>query len=602
MIARLINGLDDDLPAGTRLGPYRIVSPLGAGGMGRVYRALDTRLGREVAIKTLSGTRTDEPRQRRRFDREAQLGSVVSHPHVLMVLDVGEWGGRPFIVSELLEGRSLREHLRAGVLPPRQAVDWAVQICRGLSAIHSRGIVHRDLKPENVFVTTEAWIKILDLGLAAPAPDDEGFAGLHTTEDAPIGGTTAYMAPEQVRRQPIDARADIFACGVMLYEMLGRRRPFDEETAAETMTAILRREPTPLDRLQPALPVPLVRVVERCLRKRPEERFHSAHDLGLALEASLGSVGREGVARPRPESPGPPRSWVLAAALLTAVTSPAWWWTTRGPDTKNVVYATIEDPALVRYEPQQGRFVPFLGSIAADGVEFSRDGRWVTYTSFPEGELWRARATGADARRLTSAPLRVALPRFSPDRTRIAFSARTKGRPWQIHIVPADGGPVEVLSPENVGDPNWSPDGRTLFMGAVTGHPGPIREWDVEKQRQTLVPDSHGLFSPRPSPDGRYLAALDLQTYELAIRDQRTGTWTRRHRGAVAYPAWSRDGSWLLVRRNDGFSRVDPASGREEPLARLGGILLAGGEWGAWSGIGPDDTPLVLVSKDPSGA
>jgi hypothetical protein len=167
--------------------------------------------------------------------------------------------------------------------------------------------------------------------------------------------------------------------------------------------------------------------------------------------------------------------------------------------------------------------------------------------------------------------------------------------------VPADGGPIEVLAPENVGDPNWSADGRRIFMGAVTGHPGPIREWDLESQRQTLVPDSHALFSPRPSPDGRYLAALDLQTYELAIRDQRTGTWTRRHSGAVAYPSWSRDASWLLVRRNDGFVRVDPESGREEPVAPLGGVVLAGAEWGAWSGIGPDDTPLALISKDQFG-
>jgi WD40 repeat protein len=407
------------------------------------------------------------------------------------------------------------------------------------------------------------------------------------------------MAPEQVRRQPLDARADIFACGVMLYEMLGRRRPFDEETAAETMTAILRREPAPLDRVQPALPVPLVRVVERCLRKRPEERFHSAHDLALSLEASLGAVVPEGVARRDRAAAAPRGAW--AAALLLAVASPAWWLTTRVADQRNVVYATAEDPALVRYEPEQGRFVPFLG-VAAEGVDFSRDGRWITYTTFPEGELFRARATGGEARRLTSAPLRVALPRWSPDGTRIAFAARTEGRPWQVHVMPAEGGPIEVLPPQNVGDPNWSPDGRTLFMGAVTGHPGPILEWDLESRRQTLVPDSHGLFSPRPSPDGRYLAALDLDTYELAIRDQRTGAWTRRHSGAVAYPAWSRDGSWLLVRRNDGFARVDPASGGEQPLARLAGVMLAGGEWGAWSGIAPDDTPLVLVSRDPFGA
>jgi hypothetical protein len=602
---RPINRLDDGLPAGTRLGPYRILGPLGAGGMGRVYRALDTRLGREVAIKTLDGTRT-EPRQLRRFDREAQLASVVTHPHVLMVLDVGEQDGRPYIVSELLQGRSLREHLRGGVLATGQAVGWAVQVCRGLQALHSHGIVHRDLKPENVFVTTDGWVKILDFGLAGPARDVDDGAGLDTTEDAPGGGTTAYMAPEQVRRQPLDARADIFAFGVMLYEMLGRRRPFDEETAAETMTAILRREAKPLEGLQPSLPAPLVRVVERCLRKRPEERFHSAHDLALALEASLGTAGRESPARPVPAAPRWP--WAVATVVLLAVVSPvllsvagpALWgkdWREKG----NVVHATIQDPALVRYEPRERRFVPFLGGVSADGVEFSRDGRFIAYTTFPEGELWRARADGTEARRLTSAPLKVVLPRFSPDGQRIAFAARTKDRPWQVHLVAAGGGPIEVLPPEHVGDPNWSPDGRTLFLGAVSGHPGPILEWDVESRRQTLVADSHRLFSPRPSPDGRYLAALDLETYELAIRDQRTGAWSRRHSGPVAYPAWSRDGSWLLVRRNDGFGRVDPESGREERVASLGGVVLAGGEWGAWSGIGPADEPLVLVSKDTFG-
>lgn len=601
MRARPVNGLDDDPTAGTRLGPYRVVAPLGAGGMGRVFRALDTRLGREVAIKLLDAARTDA-RQRRRFDREAQITSVVTHPHVLVVLDVGEWEGRPFIVSELLEGRSLRDHLRAGVLPAGQAVAWAVQVCRGLAAIHARGIVHRDLKPENVFVTTEGWVKILDLGLARAAPEEDGRpTAFETTDDAPLAGTTAYMAPEQVRRQPLDARADIFACGVMLYEMLGRRRPFDEETAAETMTAILRREPADLERLQPALPAALVRVVERCLRKRPEERFHSAHDLGLALEAALSPAAAPPPAA-RPAAAAPRFSWAFAAVALLAAASPALWQPAPGTGTAGVLHATAEDPALVRYDARQGRFVPFLSGLAADGVEFSRDGLWMTYTTFPVGELWRARADGTDARRLTSAPLKAALPRFSPDGARIAFAARTGDRPWQVHIVPAGGGPIEVLPLENVGDPNWSPDGRTLFVGAVTGHPGPILEWDVESRRQTLVPDSHGLFSPRPSPDGRYLAALDLETYELAIRDQRSGAWTRRLSGPVSYPSWSRDGSWLQVRRDDGFGRVDPASGRETPLARLGGVVPAGGEWGAWSGIAPDDAPLVLISKDPFGA
>jgi eukaryotic-like serine/threonine-protein kinase len=598
-MATPLSRLDDELAAGTRLGPYEVVAPLGAGGMGRVYRALDTRLGREVAVKVLDAAAAAEPLRRRRFEREGQLASVVNHPHVLTVLDVGDWQGRPYLVAELLEGRVLRELLRPGLLSVHQSVEYAVQICRGLQAIHQRGIVHRDLKPENVFVTSAGWIKILDLGLAGPARE-EGEPGLETTEEAAVGGTAAYMAPEQVRRQPPDPRADIFACGVMLYEMLGRRRPFVEETAAETMTAILRREPKPLDQIDATLPRALVRVVERCLRKRPEDRFHSAHDLALALEASL-EAPEPVVAAP---APGPHMRrgavWgAVAILLLVMAGSNAWWLQTDHPAKGNVVYATIEDPALAYYDAAEGRFAPFLAGVAAEGVDTSPDGRWITYTTFPDGELWRARVTGAEARRLTTLPLKASLPRWSPDGTRIAFAARAPGRPWQIHVIPADGGPIEVLAPENVIDAGWSTDGRTIVMGTVSSQTGAIFEWDVESRRHTIVPGSHGLFSPRPSPDGRYLAAIDQKSYELAILDHKTGTWTRRPTGSVNYPEWTRDGSWLYVRRNEGFSRIDPASGREEHVAAIGSAVLVGGDWGAWSGLGPDDTPLVLVSKDP---
>jgi serine/threonine protein kinase len=211
---------DGDLAPGARLGPYEIVGLIGAGGMGRVYRAVDTRLGRAVAIKALDPAVAADPARRKRFEREARLASAVSHPHVLTIFDVGEWEGRPCVVSELLEGRTLREHLRPGLLTARQAVDYAIEVCRGLEALHSRGIVHRDLKPENVFLTTDGRIKILDLGLAGPVrdleePASEPLEGL-TTEGAGVGGTAAYMSPEQVRRLPLDFRSDVFACGVVL--------------------------------------------------------------------------------------------------------------------------------------------------------------------------------------------------------------------------------------------------------------------------------------------------------------------------------------------------------------------------------------------------
>ncbi len=585
-----------ELPAGTALGPYEVVAPLGAGGTGRVYRAADTRLGREVAIKVLDAGNAGEPASRLRFEREARLASAISHPHVLAVYDVGEWGGRPYVVSELLAGQTLRAQLRPGALGARQAVAFAVQICRGLEALHARGIVHRDLKPENVFVTTEGSIKILDLGLACPARDESslgpsGWEAL-TTDGAAVG-TAAYMSPEQVRRVPADSRSDIFACGVVLYEMLARRRPFQEETAAETMTAVLRREPQALAEIDPMLPPALVRIVERCLAKRPEDRFHSAHDLALALELCLDPVQ---TTLPLGKSRERPMGWRIAAASLLASLA-LWHAWIGGPGMAPLVHAGLGQVALMRYDAAGQRFAPFLGGIAAEGVDSSRDGRWLAYTTYPEGELWRASASGDERLRLTEPPLKAALPRWSPDGKRIVFAGRAPGRPWQIHIVSADGGAVEVLSPEGVTDPGWTVDGRAIVFASLSGAPGAIYMWDLESRRQTIVPGSHGFFSPRPSPDGRYLAALRDESWELMVLDLESGRWSTLSDDEVAYPAWTRDGAWLHFRREGApasFCRIDPATRREERLTTLGELPLAGGEWGAWSGVSPDGEPLVL--------
>jgi Tol biopolymer transport system component len=292
----------------------------------------------------------------------------------------------------------------------------------------------------------------------------------------------------------------------------------------------------------------------------------------------------------------------VAAFVMLVIAANAWWSQVKDHIPREAVaHAGVVDPILVRYDATQRRFAPFLPGVAAEGIDTSRDGRWIAYTTYPGGELWRASVTGGERQRLTAAPLRAALPRWSPDGTHIAFAARAPGRPWRIHIIPAEGGPIEVLGPENVTDPGWTADGRAIVMGTLSQQPGPIFEWDLTSRRQTIVPGSDGLFSPRPSPDGRYLAALDAKTYALAIRDQRTGAWSRPRGGLVSYPAWTRDGSWLQVRRDGVFSRIDPATGREETVASLGGAVMVGGEWGAWSGIAPDDAPLVLITRDPSG-
>jgi len=284
------------LPAGSRLGPYEIVAPIGAGGMGEVYRARDTRLGRDVAVKVLPPEFASDPERLRRFEQEARAVAALSHPNVLAVYDVGAHEGAPYLVTELLEGESLRDRLRGGGLPVRKAVETAVQIAQGLAAAHEKGIVHRDLKPGNVFVTTNGQVKILDFGIAKLArPEGGGDPYARTLDAAPstdsgaVLGTMGYISPEQLRGQAADARSDIFSFGCVLYEMLSGKSPFLKGTGAETVSAILTEDPPPLPASGRHVPPALQEIVHRCLEKRPEDRFSSAHDLALALRAFSGA-------------------------------------------------------------------------------------------------------------------------------------------------------------------------------------------------------------------------------------------------------------------------------------------------------------------------
>ena len=275
------------LRGGDRLGPYEIVSPLGAGGMGEVYRGRDPRIGRDVAIKVLPESFSRDPERMLRFEREARAAGVLNHPNVVVVYDVGSSEGSPYIVSELLEGETLRMLLSRGPLSPAQARDYAMQISNGLAAAHVKGIVHRDLKPENLLVTKDGRVKILDFGLAKVV--SPGTAGDATntptmsalTEAGVTLGTVGYMSPEQVRGQEADARSDIFALGAVIYEMLTARRAFQRGSPAETMSAILTEEPMRLSAA--ALPAAFARVVRRCLEKEASKRFQSAADVGFAL-------------------------------------------------------------------------------------------------------------------------------------------------------------------------------------------------------------------------------------------------------------------------------------------------------------------------------
>src|SRR4051812_48961238 len=286
------------LPSGSKLGPYEIVSALGAGGMGEVYRAHDGRLSRNVAIKILPQSFAADAERLARFAQEAKAVAALNHPNILAVFDIGEHDKTPYIVSELLEGETLRSKLNNGALPVRRAVDCALQVVQGLAAAHEKGIIHRDIKPENIFISKDGRAKILDFGLAKQNPM-QAFAaeaaatltgGPQTTPGVMLG-TVGYMSPEQVRGEALDHRSDIFSFGTVLYEMLSGERPFRRDTSAETMTAILKEDPpeltsTPHRPISPGID----RIVRRCLEKDPGQRFQSAKDLAFALEAMSGST------------------------------------------------------------------------------------------------------------------------------------------------------------------------------------------------------------------------------------------------------------------------------------------------------------------------
>ena len=330
-----------NLTSGARLGPYEIVSPLGAGGMGEVYRARDTRLKREVAIKVLPPAFSRDGDRLRRFEQEALATAALNHPNILAVFDIGttEIGadqGSPYVVSELLEGETLRERLRGGAIAVRKTLDYALQIAHGLAAAHEKGIIHRDLKPENLFLTKDGRVKILDFGLAKLTQAESGSQTslptlTHATEAGVVMGTAGYMSPEQVRGVAVDARSDIFSFGAILYEMLSGKRAFHGETAADTMSAILREEPPELNETNRNVSPALERMVQHCLEKNPEQRFHSASDIAFDLEHLTGVSGTAArAAVTAAAGGGRPRGKLLAAiagglGVAVVMLGLGWW-------------------------------------------------------------------------------------------------------------------------------------------------------------------------------------------------------------------------------------------------------------------------------------
>jgi serine/threonine protein kinase len=336
------------LLTGTHFGSYEILSLIGVGGMGEVYRARDLHLNRDVAVKVILNLSSD-PQRLHRFEQEARATGTLNHPNILAVYHMGTHQGAPYLVTELLKGETIRQAVKRGPLPARKVIDYGVQIAHGLEAAHERGIVHRDLKPENLFLTRDGRIKILDFGLAKlTQPLEASEYGTSTvstgTDPGQVMGTVGYMSPEQVRGDSTDHRTDIFAFGAVLYEMLAGKRAFQKPTATETMTAVLREDPPNIMDLVSNLPLGLHRIVQRCLEKGLEQRFHSAADLAFALESAADSSvsGQLSVLKSSPAANR--KTWLVPVSLLilTALLAIFWPWPKIQPRTV-VVPPTPED-------------------------------------------------------------------------------------------------------------------------------------------------------------------------------------------------------------------------------------------------------------------
>ncbi len=444
------------LAVGTRLGPYEILSPLGAGGMGEVYRARDARLKRDVAIKVLPSAFAASVERLRRFEQEAQAASALNHPNILAIYDLGTHDGAPYIVSELLEGETLASRLSGGAFMPRRAIGHALQIAQGLAAAHEKGIVHRDLKPENIFVTNDGRVKILDFGLARvtqPESANAGATNLPTvtpgTEPGVVLGTLGYMSPEQVRGRPADARSDIFSFGAILYEMLSGRRAFHGESAADTMSAILTKEPPDLSETNRRIPESLDRIVRHCLEKSPEARFHSASDVAFDLEAVSGMSG-EAVVAAAPHRRL--RAWLPTALAVLVALGLGFLWGGR---------MRSRAPALDAI-----RSVLLLPEGVTFGcMAISPDGRRLAISGLDaEGKrrLW-TRSLGASDFQALAGTEGGELPFWSPDGRWLGFFSSGK-----LRKIDASGGPAIALTDSYGASATWGPSGDILF-GAATG-------------------------------------------------------------------------------------------------------------------------------------
>jgi eukaryotic-like serine/threonine-protein kinase len=582
--------------AGLRLGRYELVAPLGAGGMGEVYRARDTGIGREVAIKVLLEGPEHTAEQLARFEREARAVGALQHPNILVLHDLGSHEGHPYLVTELLLGRTLRDLLEKGPLPPRRVAEVGAQIASGLAAAHEKGIIHRDLKPENILLTDAGHVKILDFGLAKLAPGERWQGertlreGVDTAQGA-IVGTLRYLSPEQARGEPVDARTDQFALGAVLYEMLTGEASFPGATAAETLSAILRDEPAPLASRSPRAPPPLRWIVERCLAKDPGQRYSATRDLQHGLEAVaskwselLSTANLEAM----PSAGSPPRLQpvlLLAAVLLGIVLGiTGTRWLSKPPPT---------DAPTLTYLTSSGRDSDPAVAPNGDTIAFASDRDGVS-------RIWLQQLASGGEAPLTAGPDR--LPRFSPDGANVLYVHEEATGRSLYRIALLGGEPHKILA--GIGDADWSPDGRQIALvrgsAAASGSSLAVARIDGSQIREVYRSSDRNLFSPRFSPDGTEIAVLansQSGTAAQIVLVRAAGGAARTlgvalPNAAVSSLAWSGSGKELyylqatsVAAGNGGtgalLQRIDIASARTTIAAWAPGLGVIGGILGA---------------------
>jgi eukaryotic-like serine/threonine-protein kinase len=535
------------LTPGAKLGEYEVIGLLGSGGMGEVYRARDRRLRRDVAVKVLPASLVHDSERLRRFEQEAQATAALNHPNILAVHQMGTYEGAPYLVSELLEGETLREQLNHGRLSVRRAIDYGVQIAHGLAAAHEKGIAHRDLKPENLFVSQDGRVKILDFGLAkltqshaesrpsAPTLSEQ-------TEPGVVLGTVGYMAPEQVRGQTTDHRTDIFAFGTILYEALTGQRAFRKSTSVETMNAILNEEPTSVSQLAPTIPLALQRMVQRCLEKNPEKRFQSAHDLAFALEALSDSGGSSASAPFQAFRVSSRWIYVSIGFVVIAAVLAIFWLL----------------PQHTKQNTQWVQLTNFPDSVTQPAV--SPDGRMMTFvrglsTFAAPGEIYIKMLPSGQPVQLTHDNLTKMSPIFSPDGSRIAYTVLS-GSSWDTWAVPVLGGQPERWLP-NASGLVWVDPDHVMFSEVKSGELMAIVTSAESRgdARDIYVPPTQRGMAHRSylSPDGQWVLLAEMDNGEwlpcrvIPFRGGNSGHRVGLPSAPCTNAAWSPDGKWIYM-------------------------------------------------------